>query len=136
MAAPVDLAAIRARCGDAVPAERLYAHLAACQMSYGPTMHSVAGVWRGRGELVARLELPAGAERDDVMIHPSILDGAMQSIGGFLVDQPAADDATYFGFSIQRLEVHAACRGSCWAHVREHALSSARGKTPLGCPAS
>ncbi len=113
----IDLAATLARCPDQISAQRLYQHLAACRMTYGPTMSTVASIRRGSGELVARIELPVGTERD-LTLHPSILDGAMQSIGGFLVDLPAHETATFFGFSIQRLEVHAPVRAAAWAHVR------------------
>ncbi|MEU7135740.1 SDR family NAD(P)-dependent oxidoreductase [Streptomyces sp. NPDC046261] len=76
--APVDVAAVRARCGGRVDPEELYATVAIAGLEYGPNFRILRGLLHvGDGEALAAYR--HGAPCDDYEIHPVLLDGALQS---------------------------------------------------------
>ena len=117
-APPEDLAALRARCPVQADPRELYARLEAGGLAYGPAMRGVSQLWRGEEEVLARLEPPPGAEHPFHCLHPALVDGAMQAVAGLTLGLPALRGATFLGFAVRRLEVHAPVAGPCFAHVR------------------
>jgi polyketide synthase 12/epothilone polyketide synthase D len=75
------LAEIRARCTTAIPVETHYQSLAEIGLEYGPHFRGVRELWRGEGEILARVELPAEASASaaEYVIHPALLDACLQS---------------------------------------------------------
>jgi hypothetical protein len=77
------LTVVQARCTEEVDGltER-YAELAA-RGFHGPRFQTLAQVWRSSdgAELVARLALPDAEECSRYLVHPAVLDGALQLVG-------------------------------------------------------
>jgi myxalamid-type polyketide synthase MxaD len=132
------LAAARERCPrEREPAE-IYAQLAAGGLAYGPSVQTLRALWRGKGELVAELDLAAptsdAPEVDEDLpqsfsadpfqagaqhrLHPGLVDGAMQAIAGLTLDVDLEGAPTFLGFAVHRLTVLAPVSGRCFAHVR------------------
>ncbi|SMX32894.1 type I polyketide synthase [Maliponia aquimaris] len=86
--APLDLAAIRARCGAPVRAEggKLTA-AQEVQLSFGRSWKVLDARALGRGEGIADLSLPVGADAPDMPLHPALMDiatgWAMELIEGW-----------------------------------------------------
>lgn len=136
------LAAARERCPrEREPAE-VYAQLAAGGLAYGPSVQTLRALWRGKGELVAELDLApdevqdppeSASEAEDLprsfsadpfgaggqhRLHPGLVDGAMQAIAGLTLDVDLEGAPTFLGFAVHRLTVLAPVAGRCFAHVR------------------
>ncbi|GHD52872.1 polyketide synthase [Thalassobaculum fulvum] len=79
--ASVDLDGVRRRCSDAVDVAGFYDAFPARGLAYGPAFRAVAGLHQGDGEALARLVLPDGLDPAGFRLHPSLLDGAFQSLG-------------------------------------------------------
>jgi pimaricinolide synthase PimS1 len=78
-----DVEAARARCRDAVDVDVLYARFADAGLAYGPAFRAVRAMWRGPGEVLARVVAPAGWSESEVGTAPAILDAALQAaVGG------------------------------------------------------
>ncbi|SOD63843.1 Acyl transferase domain-containing protein [Streptomyces zhaozhouensis] len=77
----LDLAALRAAAEGRVPAGELYPRLTGVGMDYGPPLRAVTEVLRTPEGVLAELELPAEhhAERDAYLLHPALLDAALQA---------------------------------------------------------
>ncbi|GHC32288.1 type I polyketide synthase [Streptomyces cinnamoneus] len=75
--APLDVAAVRARCAGHMEPEELYASAAAAGLDYGPAFRTLRSLHVGDGEVLAayRHEAPSDAYE----AHPAVLDGALQS---------------------------------------------------------
>lgn len=114
---PRDLAALRARCPDEVEPARLYAHLEAVGMAYGPAMQAVVLLRRGAGEVLARLEPPAG-DHPFVRLHPALIDGAIHAVGALVFEAERARGTAFLGLAFRRIELHAPVTRGAWAHVR------------------
>ena len=118
----IDLEAIRARCGGCVAGEILYRDFASRGLGFGKRWQGLREVWRGEGEALARLELPAElrAERGAFGWHPVLLDGAWQAlvalVGGAAAE--AGGGGLWVPFALDELvRGAAALDGEAVAHV-------------------
>ncbi|ATL68224.1 type I polyketide synthase [Nocardia terpenica] len=71
---------------------------------YGPTFRGVRAAWRHAGEIFAEIALPQQRDGDDYLLHPALLDAALQS-SALLPDR---DDVARLPFSWTGVTVHAA----------------------------
>ncbi|MFI6345029.1 SDR family NAD(P)-dependent oxidoreductase [Streptomyces sp. NPDC050560] len=86
--APLDLDALRARCPARVAADEFYAATAAVGLQYGPGFQVLHELYAGEGESLVGYRHPApGAP---YVIHPAVLDGALQAGVQLLRDRLAA----------------------------------------------
>ncbi|MFF8475161.1 SDR family NAD(P)-dependent oxidoreductase [Streptomyces sp. NPDC015414] len=122
------LGELRAACADTFhPAERLYGLYDSMGMAYGPSQRSVTGLRtgadaEGRTQVLAELRLPDAAEPlgTGALMHPSILDGALQATIGLWLDQAAEgrSAALALPFALDRAEPVAATPATAYAWIR------------------
>lgn len=112
----VDLGALRAACGRKVVAGgTLYTNYQRLGLQYGPAHQSVCQVYVGDGQVLAEVVLPDGvAESDAYILHPSVLDGALQAI---MCLHPGGDRGE-LPFALKELQVFSACARPTWAWIR------------------
>ncbi|MBV9493611.1 MAG: SDR family NAD(P)-dependent oxidoreductase, partial [Acidobacteria bacterium] len=113
--AVLDLAQITARMTrGALDVDILYAEAARLGLLYGPSFRAIAALHRGNGEVLAQLQLPAAAAKNDFVLHPSLLDGALQSALGLM------ETATQLRlpFALETLRIVSACKPEMRAWVR------------------
>ncbi|QMU78258.1 SDR family NAD(P)-dependent oxidoreductase [Streptacidiphilus sp. PB12-B1b] len=121
----VDLAALRAACGVArLGAEQCYRVYRAMGLDYGPAHRGIESVAIGDGQALARLRLPSGTpdDADGYVLHPSLLDAALQSAVGLFGRvgdvTDAAPDVLHLPFALDELDVLGPCTPQMWAWVR------------------
>ncbi|MEW2578038.1 SDR family NAD(P)-dependent oxidoreductase [Streptomyces syringium] len=73
----LDLDAVRARCSRQVAAKDFYRACAEAGLVYGPGFQVLTELAEGEGEVVARYHHDAPA--DPYVVHPALLDGALQA---------------------------------------------------------
>ncbi|GLW47204.1 hypothetical protein Stsp02_28660 [Streptomyces sp. NBRC 14336] len=107
----------RARCADAVDAGDHYAAMRRAGLSYGPAFQGAAELWRGAGEALARLRDRAELTDDSAahLIHPAVLDSALQTLGAALGD--SLGDATYLPVRVGAFTLFAERAFPRWAHA-------------------
>ena len=116
-----DFVALRARMTRGrVDADRLYAAFDAMGMAYGPAQRAVRRLHQGEDEVLAHLVLPSvWNDADGVYaLHPSIMDGALQSLLGFIEDIDAVPARPRLPYALDHLRVHAPCTGEMVAWLR------------------
>ena len=98
----VDLEALRARLSPAdVPA--YYRAKAGTGIDLGPLFRTLGRVWSGPGEALGEVRLPEALGRNNLDVHPLVLDGCFQVVGVARNMSGAADEATYLPFGWERL---------------------------------
>ncbi|AJP04992.1 hypothetical protein TU94_29680 [Streptomyces cyaneogriseus subsp. noncyanogenus] len=127
----VDVEALRARTTAAeFTADAYYETLRAAGLDYGDTHRALREIRLGDGEVLAFLGLPDAVAdtRDDFVLHPSILDGALQA--GFVHEARAARETGAWSaplpFALDRLEVFGATPRTAYAWLREAPGTSGR----------
>jgi acyl transferase domain-containing protein/NADPH:quinone reductase-like Zn-dependent oxidoreductase/acyl carrier protein len=88
------------------------ARLRAVGLDYGPAFRGLKGWWRREGEIVARVELPAGLETRGQTLHPALLDAALQSL---LLGAEGTGDACWVPAGFERVAVHGEAGRSAWS---------------------
>ncbi|WP_208113711.1 SDR family NAD(P)-dependent oxidoreductase [Tahibacter aquaticus] len=119
----VDIAQLQQRMDrNGWPAAELYAALEGLGLRYGPAHKAVREVLRGDGEVLARLELPdcVRADADAYVLHPSLLDAALQSALALSGDTVSAR----LPFALDTLRIFGKASATMWAWLRYAAGSS------------
>ncbi|HEX9985331.1 MAG TPA: SDR family NAD(P)-dependent oxidoreductase [Thermoanaerobaculia bacterium] len=118
--APLDLEGLRSQMTEGVwDAARLYATCARLGLVYGPSFQGVTAIHQGCNQLLVDLRLPQGLEAsaNAYVLHPSIVDGALQAAAG-LTDGATQTTQPRLPFAIDSLRVVAPCTASMVAWVR------------------
>lgn len=117
--ADLDLDAVRHRLAERIEGGAFYDDLAARGYTFGPRLQGVREVWRGPDEALARIGLPDACDGDRAgyLIHPLLLDAALQAVGPALGDE--APPRTYLPVWVERLQLSGGNAADvAWAHVR------------------
>ncbi|MEA2488833.1 MAG: polyketide synthase PksN, partial [Acidobacteriota bacterium] len=89
-------------------------------LHYGPAHQGITTIHLGANELLARLRLPASvsASHGDYVLHPSLMDSALQASIGLLVDPARIPDRPLVPFAVERVRVLSPCAREMAAWVR------------------
>ncbi|MFP3633770.1 SDR family NAD(P)-dependent oxidoreductase [Bacillus sp. SIMBA_033] len=124
--APVlDVEAVQARCGGRhLSKAECYEAFDSLGITYGPSHQALDAVYAGSGEVLAKLILPPSAreEKEAFILHPSMLDAALQASIGLVLSDGSAFGRPFLPFALRDMQVFSACRETMWA-----VLSSADG---------
>src|SRR6201991_1400189 len=122
----VDLAGLQAACpAGGLSSGAFYQAFAARGIAYGPAHRGVAALFAGsdgagRAQVLARLELPASVAgtQGDYVLHPSLLDAALQACAGLELAQDAAPGRPLLPFALEEVSIFAPSPPRGWASVR------------------
>jgi acyl transferase domain-containing protein len=119
--ARIDLAELRERTGpERLEASGVYSTFAAMGLHYGPAHQGIIAIQLGDQELLAELALPAVVEanRHAYVLHPSLLDSALQASIGLIADASRVPDKPAVPFALETLRVLSPCTKEMLAWVR------------------
>jgi len=132
--AHLDLPALRAACDQGtLEADDCYAAFSAAGLSYGPGHRALESVHRGTDGVLARLRLPAALAPDagGFVLHPSLMDGALQACIGLLGDSQGALPKVALPCALRELQVLVAGPTPTWSWLRRAASGSAADETVI-----
>ena len=109
----------------------LYPLFATLGLEYGPAFQGIAAVHRGECELLVELKLPDALReaRADYVLHPSLMDSALQGSITLIDDVLRACGKPSLPFALESLRIFAACteRMVAWVRPAEGAAPAASG---------
>ncbi|MDN0200051.1 SDR family NAD(P)-dependent oxidoreductase [Streptomyces sp. S.PNR 29] len=118
---------VRAACAQrTLSAAHVYDVYAGLGLDYGPAQRSLAHLGigvddSGRPQVLAELSLPTVERLDDRLLHPAVLDGALQATIGLWLGAGPADGrgaGLALPFALERLDVAAATPTRSYAWIR------------------
>ena len=113
----IDLEALKARLAPAdVPA--YYSARSATGVDLGPFFRTLGRAWSGPGEALAEVVLPEAVGRNQLDVHPLVLDGCFQVVGVARNVTGAPDEATYLPFGWERFWLRGRLPDRVHCHVR------------------
>jgi amino acid adenylation domain-containing protein/thioester reductase-like protein len=121
---PLAIEQLKQQLGQVLEANSLYAQLKAQGFSHGPSFQSVQWLRTDGEQVLGYLVLPKGVkeavDRSQYVMHPSLLDGALQAVIGL---QSASDkpNGQYLPFAIDEVELSGALPDSCYVWARKQA---------------
>jgi polyketide synthase PksL len=122
-----DLAALAARMSKGrLGASGLYAAIARMGIELGPSLQGVTTIHQGEGELLVEIELPDSADesRGDYVLHPSVMDSALQAGMALVMQGSSQADRLPIPFALESLRILGGCERRMFAWVR-HSSGSA-----------
>ena len=130
--APIlNLEDLLAGCRDTLDSTGCYEAFKAVGIDYGPAFRGLREVHVGRGIVMAKLSLPpsVSSTRDQFVLHPSLIDSALQSAIGLPGDlgQGSGPSKPALPFALQELEIYGPCTSIMWSVVRYNTDSEAGG---------
>ncbi len=107
----------------------VYAMLAAMGLHYGRAHQGIAAIHLGNKQLLAELRLPdvVEASQSEYVLHPSLMDSALQASIGLITDRNYVPGKPAVPFAVESVRIVAACASEMWAWVR-----SCEGSKPGG----
>ena len=99
-----------------VPA--FYGAKAEVGIDLGPSFRTLEAVWRGPGEALGEVSLPARVTSKGLDIHPLLLDGCFQVMAAARNAEGAQDGVTYLPFGWERLLLPGRLPARIFCHVR------------------
>ncbi len=111
------LGAVRGRCPEVLDPAAHYGALHDAGLQYGPSFQGVHSLWGGAGEAVARLHDLAEltGDRDPYLIHPALLDSALQSLAAAIDPQHRQPATTYVPVAVGRFTLPVEGAVARWA---------------------
>jgi NAD(P)-dependent dehydrogenase (short-subunit alcohol dehydrogenase family) len=111
-----DIAALLASCPAEATGSECYAVFAEFGFAYGPSFQALKQVHIGDQRVVARLELPDVTDQSSYILHPSLMDAALQACLGLnLRNKDALEKA--LPFAVEAVEIYATTPSKGWAIV-------------------
>ena len=115
---PVDVAALCEQGPDPLSGAECYRIFDAAGLHYGPSFRGIQRLHRTPEAVLARVVLPAGTPAAGFVLHPSVLDAALQSTVGFGTGPTAGTSGLYVPFDLGSAEILGATPECGWAYVR------------------
>src|SRR5215813_4403597 len=97
----------------------VYALCARMGLIYGPSFQGITAIHRGNGQALAQLRLPSvvAETSGDYVLHPSMMDGALQAAVG-LIDDASESNEPRLPFALESLRIISPCSQGMVAWVR------------------
>lgn len=110
---------LKTRCPTQLDPQQQYETLKLRGLEYGPAFRTITDWRRGDGEVLVELQLSddMNSLRDDSLLHPTLLDGAFQSLVA-LFDTDSAAGQSFVPVEIEKLLFYAPVGARCWAHAQ------------------
>ncbi|SCW49801.1 Acyl transferase domain-containing protein [Paenibacillus tianmuensis] len=118
-APPLDLHALQVQSGLGVlTAEQCYDAFRAMGTAYGPSLQGIETLYLGESHVLAKLALPSAAlaTEADYVLHPTLLEAAVQAVNAFTLKQ--TDRKPTRPVSLQSLDILRPCPSAMWALIR------------------
>ncbi|WP_028981302.1 SDR family NAD(P)-dependent oxidoreductase [Sporocytophaga myxococcoides] len=105
-----------------IEASSIYSVYKKLGLAFGPSHQSLTFIYKGDRQLVAGLSLPASVNNtlNDYQLHPSLIDGALQTAIGLIADfnNLPSERTQSLPFALESIRVHSACTKDMFAWVR------------------
>ena len=115
--APVDVAAF-------------YRAKAEVGIGLGPSFRTVEALWRRPGEALGQVSLPGAIGRNELEVHPLLLDACFQVMGAARATAGSDKEDTYLPFGWERLTLPGGLPDRLFCHVRMHGEPDISGTQP------
>ncbi|MFS0873158.1 SDR family NAD(P)-dependent oxidoreductase [Paenibacillus xylanilyticus] len=116
---PLDLHVLQMQSGLGVlTAEQCYDAFRAMGTTYGPRLQGIETIYLGESHVLAKLALPSAAlaTETDYVLHPTLLEAAVQAVNAFAMKQ--TDRKPIRPVSLKSLDILRPCPSAMWAFVR------------------
>ena len=101
-------------------ASGIYSAYSKLGINYGPSHQGITAIYQAEQQALAQLSLPASVTNthSDYLLHPSLMDGALQSSIGLIADLNMLPSRPSLPFALESLRIVSTCTKEMVAWVR------------------
>ncbi|WP_045825685.1 SDR family NAD(P)-dependent oxidoreductase [Teredinibacter turnerae] len=112
-----EIDALRSSCDAKLSREDLYAQFRQYGLDYGPAYQAIKVLYRSENKALSQIELPEeiATSLEEFGLHPSIIDGAFQSVVGSIGNPQSG--RLYLPFSVEEIQIHGSLPRRCYVYV-------------------
>jgi acyl transferase domain-containing protein/acyl carrier protein len=116
----IDVEAVKTRCPAPMAGETCYGYFREAGLDYGPCFRAIRQLYANDSETLALLELPRECRdgASEFKLHPSLMDGALQSVMGLIGLEGKGVDDLSIPFALEELEILGNTGERCYAYAR------------------
>jgi acyl transferase domain-containing protein len=109
--------ALKQQCSKRMDGASYYEQVEKSGLGYGPSFRTVQELYIGDSFALSRLRLSdeLANDLDEYVLHPSIIDGALQTVSGLI--GRVETSVPYLPFAIEEMRILRATAPSCYVHV-------------------
>jgi hypothetical protein len=121
---PIDIENIKERCNDYVSGEKYYNYLEENEYRVGSSLQAVEKFYYNednKEEAISKLKVPIQVQKEfeNYMLHPSLMEGALQTLLGIKFQSPIAEESMNRTiFSFERVEIISPLERECYSYVK------------------
>nr|WP_240464227.1 SDR family NAD(P)-dependent oxidoreductase [Paenibacillus apiarius] len=121
----LDLESIQAQCTETISSAQCYKTFRRMGIDYGPGHQGIEEIRVGQGQILAKLTVPGSImdTHDQYILHPSIMDGALQASVGFIINTEVSEAGNHLNpslpFTMEKLEIYDRCVSLMWAVIKK-----------------
>jgi acyl transferase domain-containing protein len=125
----VDIEAIRSRCTKELRKEEIYEGFLRQGISYGKYFQGLEELWGNGEEALGRIQISNGSEGelDKYILHPTIMDSALQGIAGVIQNGGGGDRRVFLPYSVEEVEILGKLTASSYSYVKLIEMDSEKG---------
>jgi len=114
---PVSIADLKKQCAKPVDAAAYYETIRAYGLQYGPSFQTIQELYVNGSFSLSKLKVAEYLKGDfsQFILHPSIIDGALQTVGGLM--QAGDAPVPYLPFALDEVELIKPVVPTCYAYV-------------------
>ena len=126
----IDIERIKRESKKTIAGSKCYEIYRRIGMEYGGSHQAISEIYTGTETVLARLTLPEIVKdtREEYVLHPSIMDGALQATIGLAMGNGYTNDAKEqnkpsLPFALEELEIYSPCVEEMWAVIKKEGES-------------
>ncbi|MEJ8302652.1 SDR family NAD(P)-dependent oxidoreductase [Saccharibacillus sacchari] len=117
---PLSIDHIQAQCNSFFEGEECYKAFAEVGFDYGYSFQTIEKIGIFEGGAIAEINLPADSiPASSFVLHPALMDGALQTIMGYLLLGNSADKQISLPFSLESIKIYGNLSSGAYAYIRE-----------------
>ncbi|MBF0225801.1 MAG: SDR family NAD(P)-dependent oxidoreductase [Desulfobacterales bacterium] len=114
----INISEIKNRCPSVLSTNDFYKIFKKTGMNYGQSFNVVSELHQGKKECLAVLHIPEWTPTDNYVIHPSLMDGALQSVLGLMSQNELETGKPWLPFTILEIEIKKSLNSNCYAYAQ------------------
>ena len=136
----LDITALSAQLGKELPKDIFYAVCEQAHIDYGESFKAVEWLMydESKTAAMALLKMPANIPATghhavaDFVLHPSIMDGALQAAAGLAILQDDEDDRkSFMPYTVKSVSIYGTPGGESYSYVRRSQTGSKKSRIPI-----
>ncbi len=117
----VDVEYLKSRCTNELSSSDCYEQLEKHGLMLGHAFHTIHSLAGNRKEAVSSLLLPAelSSDFDSYVLHPSLLDGALETVSCLFYDNYGNKASASLPYSVKQVTIYQSIPEECYAYTKE-----------------